>query len=503
MTEKSKKEKSLLVKKLGIDTYLDNIIYVRKDCHICSAEGFDSHARVKVSIGNRFILATLNFITSDLLKPGEAGLSDCAWGLLEANDGNNITISHPDPLYSLSYVRSKVYGHELSQEMIKSIMEDVYAGKYSDLYIAEFLTACSDNRLSKKEIVYLTKAMIDLGKKLSWGRDIIVDKHCVGGLPGNRTTLIVVPIVAQFGLLIPKTSSRAITSPSGTADTMEVFARVDLDVKDMRRVVELEKGCIIWGGAVNLSPVDDILIRVERALQIDSEGQVVASVLSKKFAAGSNYTFLDIPIGPTAKVRTIQSAERLKKNFEHVGKEIGIKIKTIFSDGRQPIGRGIGPVLEANDVLSVLQNRKDQPLDLRGKALDIAAQLIEFSPNVKFGEGQEIAKHILDSGKAWKKFQAICDAQGGMRDLKLAKYKYVVEARVKGKILDINNRKIAHVAKLAGAPNSKAAGVEMQVKINDNMIEGQPLFTIHSETHSELEYSKKVLTNDIIEIKET
>ena len=146
--------------------------------------------------------------------------------------------------------------------------------------------------------------MVKTGKILTWPSDLIVDKHCVGGLPGNRTTLIVVPIVAAFGLMIPKTSSRAITSPAGTADTMEVFAPVNLDIKTMRKVVEQENGCIVWGGSVSLSPADDLLIRIERPMDLDSEGQLVASILSKKIAAGSNHLVIDIPIGSTAKIRT-------------------------------------------------------------------------------------------------------------------------------------------------------------------------------------------------------
>lgn len=169
--------------------------------------------------------------------------------------------------------------------------------------------------------------------------------HCVGGLPGNRTTLIVVPIVAAFGLMIPKTSSRAITSPAGTADTMEVLAPVNLDIKKMKKVVEREYGCIVWGGAMSLSPADDILIHIERAIDLDSEGQLVASVLSKKIAAGSTHLVIDIPIGATAKIRSLKTAIKLKKLFDNICLKYNLTIKTIFSHGEQPVGRGIGPAL--------------------------------------------------------------------------------------------------------------------------------------------------------------
>jgi thymidine phosphorylase len=209
--------------------------------------------------------------------------------------------------------------------------------------LSSFVTACAGDRLNEDEIFYLTKAMEEVGDRLDWKQTLVVDKHSVGGLPGNRTTLLVVPIVAAFGLTMPKTSSRAITSPAGTADTMEVLAPVDLSLSQMRKVVDQEGGCIVWGGAVHLSPADDTLIRIERALDLDSEGQLVASVLSKKVAAGSNHLILDVPVGPTAKVRTEEAAAKLIHILEKVGARLGLKLKAVVTDGSQPVGRGIGP----------------------------------------------------------------------------------------------------------------------------------------------------------------
>jgi thymidine phosphorylase len=140
----------------------------------------------------------------------------------------------------------------------------------------------------------------------------VVDKHSIGGIPGNRTTMIVAPIVAAHGLIMPKTSSRAITSPAGTADTMEVLAKVDLSEAEMRSVVERCGACIAWGGHVNLSPADDVIIAVERPLQIDTPEQMVASILSKKMAAGVTHLVLDIPFGPTAKIRSAAYAQRVR-----------------------------------------------------------------------------------------------------------------------------------------------------------------------------------------------
>ena len=387
-------------------------------------------------------------------------------------------------LDSLRYIRAKVYGHRLSEEEIRLIVNDIAAGKLSEIPIAMFLTACVGSGLNETETLYLTRAMIDSGKTISWPNKLV--KHCIGGIPGNRTTLIVVPIVAAFGLLIPKTSSRAITSPAGTADTMEVFAPVNLDLTAMRRVVEQESGCIIWGGSASLSPADDILIRVERVMDIDSEGQMVASILSKKISAGSTHLVIDIPIGPTAKVRSIADANSIKSALETIGQAFSMTIHTLFSDGTQPIGRGIGPALEARDVMAVLSNDITAPEDLRDHALTLAGMSLEFSPDVAVGTGKMMAENLLTSGTALKKFEAICRAQGGFFDIPKATYTHTITAPHAGTIAAINNRYLAQLAKLAGAPNSKAAGVEILVKLGVCVSKDQPVIIIHAETHASL-----------------
>ncbi|MBI5448600.1 MAG: thymidine phosphorylase family protein [Gammaproteobacteria bacterium] len=495
---------SLKLRYLGIDTYKDPIIYMREDCHICKSEGFEAQARVRVTLNDRSIVATLNTIETDLLKHNEASLSCYAWELLSAKEGAEISITHPKPLESLNYIRSKIYGHELKAEETKSIIEDIVAGQLSDINIAMFIAASAGNNLTQKEVFDLTTAMVNTGQRLTWPSNFIVDKHCVGGLPGNRTTPILVAIVAAFGLIIPKTSSRAITSPSGTADTMEVFAPVNLDIPRLKKVVEQENGCIVWGGSVALSPADDLLIRIEKTADLDSEGQMVASILSKKIAAGSNHLVIDMPIGTTAKVRSIARAEFLKKFLCSIAKQFNIIAKIIFTDGAQPVGRGIGPALEARDILAVLTCDKNAPQDLRERALILAGEVIEFSPNVSPGQGKIMATHLLDSGKAFEKFQAICLAQGGMREIPIAPYVHSVDSIKSGQIINIDNRHIARVAKLAGAPNSKSAGVDLLTPLGTIVEKNQPLFEIHSQTKSELNYALDFLKqgHDIFQIEE-
>lgn len=479
----------LHLKRLGIDTYREHVIYMRSDCHVCVSEGFAARSRVSVSVNGRSLIATLNVVHSGLLARGEAGLSEAAWQTLAANEGADIFVSHPPPLESESFVRAKAYGERLDPPAFDAIVRDIVAGRYSDLHLAAFVTACAGDRLDIDETSALTRAMIAVGDKIQWPYPIVADKHSVGGLPGNRTTMIVVPIIAALGLPIPKTSSRAITSPAGTADTMETIAPVDLDLAGMRRVVDQEGGCIVWGGAVQLSPADDILIQVERPLDFDSDGQLVASVLSKKVAAGATHLILDMPIGPTAKVRTAEAADRLSDRLARVGHILGLEVSIVRTDGRQPVGRGIGPALEARDVLKVLAGERDAPQDLRARALLLAGELIDLAGRAVAHEGQRVAAQALDSGAAWRKFQAICAAQGGMREPPKAAFVHPVLATVSGVITAMDNRRLAKAAKLAGAPKSPAAGLALEGYLGDRIDRGQPLFTVHAQSRGELDYA--------------
>jgi len=396
----------------------------------------------------------------------------------------------------MNHIRSKIYGKKLSQQEFSEIVKDVVAGNLSDIQIAAFVSACVTDHLDKDEITSLTRAMLDAGSRIKWPQDLIVDKHCLGGLPGNRTTIVVVPIIAACGLTIPKTSSRAITSSAGTADTMETLAPVALEFAKIRKVVEQENGCIAWGDAAELSPADDITIRIERGLNLDSQGQMVASILSKKIAAGSTHVLIDMPVGPTAKVRDQNSAEFLEGLFKYVGKNLNINVETIITDGTKPVGRGIGPALEAYDVLAVLQNQQNAPQDLKERSLLLAGKILEFSPQIKKGEGLKLAIETLANGKAWKKFQAICEAQGGMRTPPKAAYTFVYVPNQAGIITSIDNRKLAMLAKLAGAPNNKAAGVYLHNNVGDKIEQNQPLLTIHANHTGELDYAVNFLKSN-------
>jgi len=475
--------------RLGIHTHSEAVVYMHTDCHVCRSEGLTPQSRVLLRAGTRETIATLHQVDFDWLEPDQAGLSEAAWDRLKVNEGDTIYVSHPKPVDSLSSVRSRIYGRHIASGEFHAIISDVVQGRYSDVHLSSFITACAALPLDGDETVALTKAMVDVGERLTWNASPILDKHSVGGLPGNRTTPIVVSIVAAHGLIMPKTSSRAITSPAGTADTMETMAPVVLDLPAIRRVVEQEGGCIVWGGAVRLSPADDVLIRIERALDVDSEGQLVASVLSKKIAAGSTHLVLDMPVGPTAKVRSAEAAQALSQRLIQVATVFDLKTTIVLSDGSQPVGIGIGPALEARDVLKVLQNSAGAPEVLKQRACRLAGALLELGGIADEGQGERLAGKTVDDGRAWIKFQRICEAQGGLRVPPVATHQHPLLAPAAGTVHAIDNRRIARLAKLAGAPEIKAAGVELHVQLGERVTAGQPICCVHADTPGELNYS--------------
>lgn len=484
----------LRVRRMGVDTLQEPVVYMRKDCGTCRSEGFEAQSRLRIRAGDREIIATLNVVLDGQVGHGDIGLSECAWIALGVADEAWVAVAHADPLPSLARMRAKVFGEPLDAPAMQAIVSDVAAGRYSDIELAAFVAACAGDRLSLDEIVSLTRAMLATGNRLDWERRTL-DKHCVGGLPGNRTTLVVVPIVAAFGCVIPKTSSRAITSPAGTADAMETLAPVDIDLPTMRRVVEREGGCIAWGGRLGLSPADDFFIRIERPLDIDSAGQLVASVLSKKAAAGSTDVLIDVPVGPTAKVRSARAFDGLSATFRAVGDALGIRVQCVSTDGMQPVGRGIGPALEARDVLSVLRRDADAPRDLRERSLALAARILEMDPTVRPGDGLAEATRLLDSGRALAKLHAIREAQGGAREPGIAPHRRTMASASAGRVAAFDLRRLARIAKLAGAPSAPAAGLELHARLGDSVEPGQPLFTIHAETPGELAYSAAYLAS--------
>lgn len=489
---------NLRIRRVAIDTWRESVAYLHRDCAAVRAAGFQALSKVTVRADARVISAVLNVVDDEaIVQLDELGLSEDAFMRLGVEAGHAADVLPAEPPVSLSALHRKIAGERLSREDLQAIVRDIAQARYSKIELAAFVVATNGYDLERDEVLHLTEAMIDVGRKLDWQQAVrggpVVDKHCIGGIPGNRTSMVVVPIATAHGMLFPKTSSRAITSPAGTADTMEVLAEVELPFDRLKQIVRDINGCVACGGTAGLSPADDILISVERPLGVDSPGQMVASILSKKIAAGSTHLVLDIPVGPTAKVRSMPAAQRLRRLFEYVASPLNLQLDVMITDGSQPIGNGIGPVLEARDVMRVLRNDPAAPADLREKSLRLAGRVIEFDPDVRGGDGWRIARDILESGRALAQMEAIIDAQGRRTDVpRLGELTHEVNAAGAGTVTAIDNLRLARIARLAGAPQVSGAGVDLLRKVGDPVAAGQPLYRIHARYPADLGFAREM-----------
>ncbi|MDY6761962.1 MAG: AMP phosphorylase [Candidatus Nanohaloarchaea archaeon] len=424
-------------------------------------------------------------ITEQMVEEGHLGVTE----RLSYLDGEvDLTVA-PRP-ESVQHIREKLDDDELSRHAVESIVSDINENRLNDVELGAYVTGIYTNRLSLEETRYLTEAMTDIGETINWEEDVVADKHSIGGVAGNRVTPIVIPIVAAAGVTIPKTSSRAITSPAGTADVVEVFCDVDFTIPEIKDIVHETGGCLVWGGSVDLSPVDDKIIRAEHPLSLDPEGQVIASVLSKKKSAGATHAVIDIPYGEGSKVENLPDARDIAKKFKQVGSHMDMTIECTITTGTEPIGDGIGPVLEARDVLKVLEG--NGPEDLRLKSLRLARIILEMCGV------DEDAEELLSSGAALDKFWEIVEAQNGdtgidADDLQPGEHTVQVEAGRDGVVSHISNGIISEIGRRAGAPTDKRAGIELHQDVGDDVTEGDPLFTVYVEEESHLDEVEQLL----------
>ncbi len=441
--------------------------------------------RVQIAADGEEVIGIVD-ITEEMIDTGEIGVTE----RLSYLDGEvGLTVA-PKP-ESVQHIREKLDDEELSRDAIESIVSDINENRLNDVEMGAYVTGVYTNNLSLAETQYLTEAMTGIGDTIEWAEPVIADKHSIGGVAGNRVTPIVVPIVAAAGVKIPKTSSRAITSPAGTADMMEVFCDVDFDIDGIKDIVGETGGCIVWGGAVNLSPVDDKIIRAEHPLSLDPEGQVIASVLSKKKSAGSTHAVIDIPYGEGSKVADLPDAREIAKKFKQVGGHMDMEIECTITTGTEPIGDGVGPVLEARDVLNVLDG--DGPEDLKLKSLRLARIILEMC-DVDADAGE-----ILASGEALDKFWEIVSAQNGdtgltADDLQPGDHEIEVTAERDGIVSHISNDRISEIARRGGAPKDKRAGIELHKDVGDSVTEGDNLFTVYLEDDTHLDEVERVLS---------
>ncbi len=473
------------------------------------AREMDIHAkdRIKIKKGKRIETVIVDIgETNKAVPPGYLGAFEEVIDSLNLRKNEIIEVIPARKPLSVEYIRKKLDGKKLNKEEIDQIVWDITHNKLNDVELTYFVAACYANTLTMNETKLLTEAMAYHGDILKLNEYPVIDKHCIGGVAGNRTTMIVVPIIAAAGLTIPKTSSRSITSPAGTADTMEILANVTIPLKKIKKIIKKINGCIVWGGAINLAPADDKIIKVEYPLMIDAESQLLASIIAKKLSVSSTHILIDIPVGKGAKIESKNEALSLKRDFKKLARKLRKKIKVILTDGSEPIGNGIGPALEARDVLWVLKNDSRAPFDLKKKAVKMAGIILEMGGKSGKFRGYRNALNILESGRAYKKMKEIISLQGTKitepEKIKLAKFSFDFKAWKNGIIAHIDNKSISKIARVAGAPVNKKAGIYLYKHAGEKVNKGDAIFTVYAESKRKLDYAKDILKQiDGIEIK--
>jgi len=450
--------------------------------------GMHSLDRVLIKFKNKSLISIID-VTTRFAKPGEAVINDEITSFFDLKPGDIILVEpQPEP-ESVIYIKEKIAGSRLEPDKIMTIVRDIVDRKISDIELSAFVTALYTEGISIDEAENLSIAMVETGKILRFKSDIICDKHSIGGFPGDKTSLVLVPIIAASGLTIPKTSSRAVTSPAGTADRMEVLAPVDFTVSEIENIVKKVNACLVWGGGLDLAPADDDFIRVEYPLGIDP--LLLPSIMSKKKAIGAHYVVIDIPTGKGTKIENEFEADSLADDFIELGKRLGIRIACGITFGSQPLGHCVGPALEAREALITLHDRKQR--DIVEKATSLAGILLEM-----IGKGDKsTAMDILNSGKAEKKFREIIEAQGGNpkvkpSDIAIGKKSQTIKSDEDGNVLWIDNTDIAAIARKAGAPRDKGGGIELFAKMGDTVKKGDDIFKIYSNNTIRLNIAVKL-----------
>jgi AMP phosphorylase len=457
--------------------------------------GIHIQDRVKVSKGARTLTAIVS-LSESMIRDGEIGLFRETLEELDAKNGDEVSVLPTHRPASVEYIKKKMRGEKLTKDEIYAIIRDITEENLSDVEMAAYVTAIYTMGMDMDETEWATRAMVETGETIDFDTTIF-DIHSVGGVPGNKYAPITVSIAAQAGLRIPKTSSRAISSAAGTADVMEVLTNVALSARDIKRIVNEVGATLAWGGSMNLAPADDKIVQVEYPLGIDPHPQVLASVMAKKKAVGTDFLVIDLPMGPETKVPDMKAARRYAMDFIGLGERLGITVECAVTYGEQPIGRAIGPALEAKEALMVLEGRSVSN-SIVEKSTDLAGILLEMANVAAKGEGKRMAKEILESGKARDKFLEIINAQGSRGiersdDVVVGEHTFDYLSPMDGYVGAISNRAMVAIARAAGAPKDKGAGIWLHKKKGDKVEKGEPLFTVHAECEAKLEVARDLL----------
>ncbi len=404
-------------------------------------------------------------------------------------------------------ISKKRHGKELDGDEINFFINGYTAGSIPDYQASALLMAIAINGLNDNETAALTAAMASSGDtiNLSCLGKLSVDKHSTGGV-GDKTTIIVAPIVAACGGKLAKMSGRGLGHTGGTVDKLEAISgyKTTLEADEFISLAK-ENGIVVIGQSGNLAPADKKLYALrDVTATVDSIPLIVSSIMSKKLAAGSKNIVLDVKVGSGAFMKDLKSATVLAEKMVEIGKKCGRNTAALLSNMDKPLGSAIGNSIEVKEAVSVLKNETKG--ELRELCLSLSATMLELCLGVPFEKALSLSTEALNSGRALEKFKEWIASQGGNTDfikqpdlLKAADYCYAVVARESGYISRVNTEKIGVAAGLLGAGRAKkedkidfAAGIELQKTLGDRVEKGDIIAILYANEEKLFEASAEV-----------
>ena len=398
---------------------------------------------------------------------------------------------------SMQAIRKKMLWKKITDEEIDAIIEDIKDNKIHELVLAYYVSTSFFYKSDAHELAYTTKATA-----YTWDMyrfpGIVAGKYCIWWVPGNETTMIVIPILASLWITLPKTFSKAITSPAATWECVNVLMDIEFDKSEVIRLTDKVWACLVWNEKLNLAPVNDRIIKVSSPLWMEPYARMISSIMAKNYAMGINHCLIDIPMWPTAKVATMKDAKRVAKRFREIWEYLWIKMDVEITDGSQPIWRWIWACLQAREALRILQQYKTRSEDLEKKAIFLAARILVLCWVANsMGNAEKLVKTQLENWEAWKKMQEIIKAQNWepnikSEDIQLGKFSHDVVADKDCIITHVDMKHLNTMVRWLWAPKEYQAWIYLHKKLWDKVKKWEVIYTMYSPSANKLNLVKDV-----------
>ena len=391
-------------------------------------------------------------------------------------------------------IRKKMRWETISYDEMYAIIKDISEWKLSEIMMTYYVASSFFYPTTDNETYQTAKAMAECGVMFKYPKwEIVADKHCIGWVPWNETTMIIIPILASLWIKMPKNFSKAITSPAATWECVNVLMDINFDKEWIEKLIKENNCCLVRWWWLDLAPADDKLIKVQYPLAMQSRAKVVSSIMAKKYAMWVTHSVIDIPVWDTAKVKTMEEALDWKQKFEYVGKKLWMKVAVQITPANEVIWNWVWAILQVREVLRVLQQHAKRPLDLEAKAIFLSSKIIQIVWLAKWRDAERLAKKQLTSWAARKMMQKIIKSQNwrnpNIQSEELQPWIFTKEilADKNGKIKKVNLHNINHIARRLGCPAINEAWLYFSKRLWDKVKKWDVLFTMYATSENKID----------------